>query len=77
MDSASVAVMFAEFIDAVEELHGPDADIRMIFVGAEIDNGESLGYLTGCNDDRRYVQHAFLDEMHDQVGYPSERVEDD
>lgn len=76
MDNAELAVKFSQFLDALEDTCGEDADIRTVFIGVEVDRGDSLTMLPWCNEDRRYVIHAFLDELHDAIGYP-EHVEED
>jgi hypothetical protein len=62
MEVFEIGQYAASVMDRINEDFGDDADIRTISLAIEVDMGDATTILVSCDDDRPWVQIAFLEE---------------
>lgn len=78
MDLNDIAVYAAQVIEDMAGQFGEDAVVRGIMVVLDVEHNDSTVTVVSCDDDRQWIQLAFLEEAQATVecGAP-ELVEDD
>jgi hypothetical protein len=67
MDAGSLGMFTAAVMEQIEERFGDEAVLRTVAVVAEVDTGPATEILVTCDDDRPWMQIAFLHEAVDSL----------
>jgi hypothetical protein len=62
MEVFEIGQFAASFMDKLNEDFGDDIEIRQLALVAEVDGEDFTTILTACDDDRPWVQVAFVEE---------------
>lgn len=80
IESTPVGSLAMRFMELLGETYDEDATVRTVAIVAEVDTPDSSEVLVVCDDDRRWVQLAFLEwavETLDVMAVHVDRGDDD
>lgn len=62
MDAGALGTFTAQTMEHIEDRFGDEATLRIVAIVAEVDVGDATEILVTSDDDRPWVQLAFLQE---------------
>lgn len=76
MELHELGLLAADLIERIGNAY-PDARVSHAFFMVEVDDGDHLAYFKATNDERHWVQAAFVDQAADALFSTGVPIDDD